>query len=415
MANVNFQYRSKKPVANIEVRFTFKENEKFKSYYTRTNIEVSKLFWNEYKINTNFRDVEKVNLKNEIDNQLTELDKFIISKYEHETSDITKDWLKDIVNEFYKPKVESVIPSDLLQFFDFYLSKKEHEIKTGTLRKWGVVRNKVENFEKDQKRTFKVKDVNKSFLDEFIKWSKENQYDNSVINGNFKDIRSVCKEAQLYNIEISNDLHLLKTKLKNAPAFKIYLSFDELEKIKALENLPDYLDRVRDWLIISCYTGQRISDFKRFNTEMIRKQGKRLFIDIKQEKTDKDVSIPLLPIITDILKKRNGQFPDVISDQRYNEYVKIVCRMAKIVEPINGKIATVTDLGIRKKIGIYKKWQLITSHVGRRSFATNFYGKLPTSYIKDITGHSTEAMLLKYIGKTSKDTAVEAYDLMFNL
>ncbi|NLX73323.1 MAG: site-specific integrase [Bacteroidales bacterium] len=415
MANVNFQYRSKKPVANIEVRFTFKENEKFKSYYTRTNIEVSKLFWNEYKTNTNFRDVEKVNLKNEVDNHLTELDRFIIDEYEHETSDITKDWLKDVVNEFYKPKVESVIPSDLLQFFDFYLSKKEHEIKTGTLRKWGVVRNKVENFEKDQKRTFKVKDVNKSFLDEFIKWSKENQYDNSVINGNFKDIRSVCKEAQLYNIEISNDLHLLKTKLKNAPAFKIYLSFDELEKIKALENLPDYLDRVRDWLIISCYTGQRISDFKRFNTEMIRKQGKRLFIDIKQEKTDKDVSIPLLPIITDILKKRNGQFPDVISDQRYNEYVKIVCRMAKIVEPINGKIATVTDLGIRKKIGIYKKWQLITSHVGRRSFATNFYGKLPTSYIKDITGHSTEAMLLKYIGKTSKDTAVEAYDLMFNL
>ena len=125
MANVNFQYRSKKPVANIEVRFTFKENEKFKSYYTRTNIEVSKLFWNEYKTNTNFRDVEKVNLKNEVDNHLTELDRFIIDEYEHETSDITKDWLKDVVNEFYKPKVESVIPSDLLQFFDFYLSKKE--------------------------------------------------------------------------------------------------------------------------------------------------------------------------------------------------------------------------------------------------------------------------------------------------
>ena len=37
MANVNFQYRSKKPIANIEVRFTFKENDKFKSYYTLEN------------------------------------------------------------------------------------------------------------------------------------------------------------------------------------------------------------------------------------------------------------------------------------------------------------------------------------------------------------------------------------------
>ena len=89
--------------------------------------------------------------------------------------------------------------------------------------------------------------------------------------------------------------------------------------------------------------------------------------------------------------------------------------MAQINEKIEGKVATVTDLGVRKVTGVYPKWQLITSHVGRRSFATNFYGKLPTSYIKDITGHGTEAMLLKYIGKTSKDTAVEAYDLMLNL
>jgi integrase len=140
-----------------------------------------------------------------------------------------------------------------------------------------------------------------------------------------------------------------------------------------------------------------------------------MFIDIKQQKTDKNVSIPLVPIIKEILKKRNGNFPKTISDQRYNDYIKDVCRMAQINEKIEGKVATVTEIGIRKKAGIYKKWQLITSHVGRRSFATNFYGKLPTSYIKDITGHGTEAMLLKYIGKTSKDTAVEAYDLMLNL
>lgn len=346
---------------------------------------------------------------------MQEIEKFILSQYQQETSTIQKDWLKDVVSNFYKPKNETSIPDNLLQFFDFYLSKKKHEIKAGTLRKWGVVRNKLENFQNDIKRTFKVKDVNKSFLDEFISWSKEMQYDNSVINGNFKDIRTVCKEAQLYNIEISNDLYLLKTKLKNTPAFKIYLSVDELQRISDLKNLPEHLDNVRDWLIISCYTGQRISDFKRFTPDMIRKQNDRMFIDIKQQKTDKNVSIPLVPIIKEILKKRNGNFPKTISDQRYNDYIKDVCRMAQINEKIEGKVATVTEIGIRKKAGIYKKWQLITSHVGRRSFATNFYGKLPTSFIKDITGHGTEAMLLKYIGKTSKDTAVEAYDLMQNL
>lgn len=416
MANVSFQYRSKKPIANVEVRFTFKDsNDKFRSYYTRTDLEVSKAFWEEYRKKTNFRDVDKANLKTEVEKHLSKIDNHIIKQYRKETSEITKDWLKDTVNVFYKPKSETVIPDNLLQFFDFYLSKKQHEIKAGTLRKWGVVRNKLANFESDQKRTYKVKDVNKAFLDEFTAWSKEMQYDNSVINGNFKDIKSVCKEAQLYNIEISNDLFLLKTKLKNTPAFKIYLSVDELEQISDLKNLPEYLDNARDWLIISCYTGQRISDFKRFSPDMIRKQSGRTFIDIKQQKTDKNVSIPLVPIIKEILKKRNGQFPKIISDQKYNDHIKYVCRLAKINEMIEGKVATVTEIGTRKEVGTYKKWQLITSHVGRRSFATNFYGKLPTSYIKDITGHGTETMLLKYIGKTSKDTAVEAYDLMLNL
>ncbi len=416
MANVSFQYRSKKPIANVEVRFTFKDsNDKFRSYYTRTDLEVSKAFWEEYRKKTNFRDVDKANLKTEVEKHLSKIDNHINKQYRKETSEITKDWLKDTVNVFYKPKSETVIPDNLLQFFDFYLSKKQHEIKAGTLRKWGVVRNKLANFESDQKRTYKVKDVNKAFLDEFTAWSKEMQYDNSVINGNFKDIKSVCKEAQLYNIEISNDLFLLKTKLKNTPAFKIYLSVDELEQISDLKNLPEYLDNARDWLIISCYTGQRISDFKRFSPDMIRKQSGRTFIDIKQQKTDKNVSIPLVPIIKEILKKRNGQFPKIISDQKYNDHIKYVCRLAKINEMIEGKVATVTEIGTRKEVGTYKKWQLITSHVGRRSFATNFYGKLPTSYIKDITGHGTETMLLKYIGKTSKDTAVEAYDLMLNL
>lgn len=416
MGNVNFQYRSKKDVANIEIRFTFKDsNDKFKSYYTRTNFEVSKEFWNEYKSNTRFRDVEKANLKTEIDKHLQEIEKFILSQYQQETSTIQKDWLKDVVSNFYKPKNETSIPDNLLQFFDFYLSTKKHTIKASTLRKLKVVRNKIATFENDRERTFKIKDIDKSFLTDFINWSKEKQYGNSVINDNFKIIRSVCNEAQQYDIEVNKNLHLLSTGIKDTPTFKIYLSVDELEQIIELNNLPPHLDSARDWLVISCYTGQRISDFKRFTPDMIRRQGGRTFIDVKQAKTDKNVSIPLLPIVQDILRKRNGNFPPTTTDQRYNYYIKSVCRLAKINEPVRGKIATVTDVGTRREAGIYPKWQLITSHVGRRSFATNFYGKLPTSYIKDITGHGTEAMLLKYIGKTSKDTAKEAYDLMLNL
>src|SRR5690554_6587360 len=190
MANVNFQYRSKKPAANLEVRFTFKENGKYKSFYTRSNIEVTKAFWNDYKKNTNFRDVEKANLKNDIETRLSEIDKFISDRYKKESNSITKEWLKDTVFDFYNPKNESEVSDDLLQFFDFFLLKKKNEIKLGTVRRWNVVRNKVEKFQNDMNRTFKIRDVNTSFLNEFTEWSKRMNYDNSVINGNFKDIKS---------------------------------------------------------------------------------------------------------------------------------------------------------------------------------------------------------------------------------
>src|SRR5690606_10788368 len=96
------------------------------------------------------------------------------------------------------------------------------------------------------------------------------------------------------------------------------------------------------------------------------------------------------------------------SHQRYNDYVKDVCELAGLTDKVPGGLR----VDNRKVSGKYPKYQLITSHAGRRSFATNYYGKIPTSFLKDITGHGTEQMLLKYIGKSSKDTAFEAYDLL---
>lgn len=59
----------------------------------------------------------------------------------------------------------------------------------------------------------------------------------------------------------------------------------------------------------------------------------------------------------------------------------------------------------RKAKGEFEKHELVSTHICRRSFATNHYGKLPTPVIMAITGHTTEKMFLNYIGKTAKDNA----------
>ncbi|MBM7420245.1 MULTISPECIES: hypothetical protein [Chryseobacterium] len=53
-----------------------------------------------------------------------------------------------------------------------------------------------------------------------------------------------------------------------------------------------------------------------------------------------------------------------------------------------------------------EKFNLITSHIGRRSFATNFYGKIPTPLLVDATGHTTEEMFLKYINPLNTSNVV---------
>jgi integrase len=54
----------------------------------------------------------------------------------------------------------------------------------------------------------------------------------------------------------------------------------------------------------------------------------------------------------------------------------------------------------------YKKWQLVTTHTARRSFATNLYKSgFPTLSIMAITGHTTEKSFLKYIKVTPDEHA----------
>ena len=197
--------------------------------------------------------------------------------------------------------------------------------------------------------------------------------------------------------------------MDRASVEKIYLTIEDITAIEKIEEnkLSDSLKNVRDWLIISCFTGQRISDFMRFNSEMIRIENDKKLIEFKQVKTGKLMTVPLHPKVIEILDKNNGSFPYPISDQKYNDYLKEVCEIAGLTTMVKGSKLIETNGLFRKVSKEYRKCDLVSSHIGRRSFATNFYGKIPTTYLIYVTGHSSEEMFLNYIGKSNKDLALE--------
>ena len=257
----------------------------------------------------------------------------------------------------------------------------------------------------NRKKPILIADIDESFKNEFVAYQKNKGYAQNTIQRELTFLKTFCKHARYLGLETSPQLDMLK--LEKVKAEKIYLTFKELEAIEATELEHDYLDNARDWLIISCYTGQRISDFLRFTKKMIRIENGKSLLEFTQKKTDKFMTVPLHSKVLQILEKRNGQFPRQISDQRYNEYIKKVCELSNLTEKVQGGKQLETENGIRKVTGKYPKWELVTSHIGRRSFATNFYGNIPTSYLIYITGHSSEAMFLNYIGKSNKDLAME--------
>ena len=53
----------------------------------------------------------------------------------------------------------------------------------------------------------------------------------------------------------------------------------------------------------------------------------------------------------------------------------------------------------RKEMGVFPKHEVISSHDLRRSFATNFFGKIPTPVLMHMTGHSKESTFMSYIGR----------------
>lgn len=121
---------------------------------------------------------------------------------------------------------------------------------------------------------------------------------------------------------------------------------------------------------------------------------------------DKHVTIGVVD--PDVIEILTNEFPYSISSQLYNQQLKKICRLAGINELVKGyKFCPNMK---RKKLGLYPKCDLISSHDLRRSFATNYFGKIATPILMQITGHSKETTFLSYIGQqVNKDAYADAF------
>ena len=410
MASINFLYRSTKNKSNLNLRLLYRHNSKDYVFGAKTKVEVSKIYWSKQHKKRS-KDIDIINKQIEINNQLNKIENHVLKAFNSvSTETINKEWLQTQIDNYYNPIKETNIPTNLIEYIDFYIDYRKNEITETNKSKCRVIKNKLIKYETFLKKKILIKNINDSFKNEFVNYQKKKMYSQNTIQREFVNIKTFCKHARYLGLETHPQLESLR--IDRQKVEKIYLTIEDLTKIENIskKQLTESLENAKDWLIISCYTGQRVSDFMRFTNEQIRKEDGEHLLEFTQKKTGKNMTVPLHPKVLEILNKRKGKFPYPISDQKYNGFIKTVCKLAEINELTKGSklVETETDSKVyRKKSGMYKKYDLVTSHIGRRSFATNFYGTIPTTYLIYVTGHSTETMFLNYIGKSNKDLALE--------
>lgn len=394
MATIKYFIQSANNPAGIYVRI--REGRKIDAK-AKTPFAVNPKDWNKEK--GTLKNLKDENLKL-LNQQLVLLNSNLLGYFNNSTSNdvIDSNWLKRFFSTSTK---EEKAPLDLVEYYFFYMNTKKDEISKDIVKKLIVNRKMIERFQEKLKKRFAISEVNLEFVSLFNSYCLKEGYSQNTISRSIKYIKTICYHAQLNGIETSYQLKSMK--IKTVVIDKITLSKNELKSIAELILENDYLDNARDWLLISCETAQRVSDFLRFSKNMVVNRDGIDFIEFTQVKTLKLMVLPLNETVQNILKKRNGDFPRKISDQKFNKYIKEICFKAGITQITKG---SKFDPSTKRKVkGEFPKYELVSSHIGRRSFATNYYGIIPTSLLIAATGHQTEREFLGYIGKSEGENA----------
>jgi integrase len=316
--------------------------------------------------------------------------------------------LVEQIKESKQQKIKKEDPSNLVyDFIDQYINEHELTRVKGSLVVYKSLKKHLKNYQAKTRTKIRFNKIDYSFMQAFqnflIGWEEVNEKTGFV--------------KTLNNITIAKQLSTLKTFLGYArrQGIKVnegYKDFsikkDKLEVIALTQNELDLLfnynlslnkrlDQVRDVFCFSCATGFRFLDLQQLRREHIKEMEIRLTI----KKTKEPAIVPLNQYSQAILQKYEDMATPLpmISNQKFNKYLKELCKLAEINDPIE----IIRYKGATKQSTIYPKYEVISAHTGRKTFATLSLEKgIPAETVMKITGHSDYKSFQRYVKVTEE-------------
>lgn len=384
---------------------------KFIKYYLRDSVVPVK-YWD--KKNQRAKDTksypEHTELNLYLDNFKTNVIN-IVRKLQNDKTHLTPDIIRNELDKIYKPV--SLPPKiTLFEFIDDYIKNikiiyrngKPYQINPRTISKYKTAQRVLINYaNKKRKGILDFNDIDLEFYTDFITYLQKENYSDNTIGKFIQNIKTFLNNAAEKGINVNSAYKNKKFACPQEEVDKVYLTEKELTKLYELDlTRKSGLDLVRDLFLIGCYTALRYSDYTNIRPENIYNSDNGEYIKINTFKTQKNVIIPINSRVKEIIIKYGNDLPRSISNQKSNEYLKELCKMALINDPVS----------IAKTIGGLRtektepKYKYVSTHTARRSGATNmFINGIAAHSIMIITGHKTEKAFLTYLRFSEEDNA----------
>ncbi|WP_247237716.1 site-specific integrase [Telluribacter sp. SYSU D00476] len=320
---------------------------------------------------------------------------------------------REIRVDKYESAPPSKTKSGLLDFIDKYIQSVQAFKNANTIRTYRSHLKMLTEFqEANFKTSIQFDDVTLDLYHDLKKFMVEvKEYNDNTQNKHTGILKFFLNEATERKENSSLEYKSRRFSTPRKQVDSIYLNEEEIQLLLKLDlSSEPRLEKVRDLFIVGCFTGLRFSDLTSIRAENISPDFK--YFKTKTVKTEEYLEIPIHPVVSKIMEKYMGKtsncLPPSISNQKMNEYLKEIGELANLSE----NVALFKKKGMTRTQKKVSKFELITCHTARRSFATNEYlAGTPTYTIMAITGHRTEKAFLTYIKVTKRQYARQLSDI----
>ena len=328
----------------------------------------------------------------------------VIDQYEQIAFNIFKNAGEVITAEEYRHRLRVALgkEEEKTETNNFFQLWEQFVKERSVLSNWAL--GTFKHVESVRRRFYKfnpnltIETLDEREMTKFLNYLIEHGYKNTTIKKTITVLRWYAGWLRHKGYDTSAFVERFTPKMKRVSGHKVvvYLTWDEL--IKLYEYQFDNLTytHVRDVFCFCCFTSLRYSDAAKLKKSDVHNG----YISVVTQKTSDQLRIDLNKYSQAILDKYsekrlpNHRALPVMSNQKCNDYLKVIGKMVGLDEPIT----KVHFVGNERVEETKPKYEFLTTHCGRRTFIVNaLMLGIPAQVVMEWTGHSDYDAMKPYI------------------